>query len=85
MTCALLGGLLLIAVIYFSETVWHIGCLQSFAFILSLVADGVMNGLGVKNYNNPDVTYLVIGLAGALVFGIIAAFWQFILKASKNN
>ena len=44
-----------------------------------------MNGLGVKNYNNPDVTYLVIGLAGALVFGIIAAFWQFILKASKNN
>lgn len=73
---AVVGGLFAVVAVYISENYWPVGAIQSVAYIFSLVGDGIMAGIGIKDYNNPSIAYAIIGLTGAIVFGAAAALWQ---------
>jgi hypothetical protein len=57
-------------------------------FFQSIPTAFVMSALGFQDFSHPSIVYvqyMVNGLIGAIVFALVALFWQFVVKSRSKN
>ena len=70
---------------WFADLIYSL--IQFACFILDMIMVFVMTSFGFHHLSpdNMNIQYIVNALDGAIIFGLVAMFWQFIVKKNYEN